>query len=459
MPDSTLHVDQWTALVLAAGKGTRMRSQRPKVLHQVAGRAMVLHVTAALQAAGLPRPLVVVGHGADLVTAALAEVAGTVLQPEQLGTGHAVLQARELLAAGAAQHLLVLNGDMPLVQAATLTALMRQHTTTGAAVTIATCSNLDPRGLGRIVRDASGAVAAIVEEAVATPAQATLREVNVGIYAFALPWLWTQLEALPRNPNGEYYLTDVVAAAVAQGLPIASVDIAEGIEALGVNDRVQLAQAEAEVRQRIRNRLMLSGVTMLDPASTFIDADVTIGEDTVLLPNTLLAGATAIGRDCRIGPGANLRDATIGDGCLIGQATLEECTVEADVDIGPYCHLRPGAYIESHVHLGNYVEIKASRIKSGTQVGHFSYLGDAEIGRNVNIGAGTITCNYDGEHKHRTIIGDGAFIGSDSMLIAPLTIGEGAYTATGAVVTKDVPPGATVAGVPAKPFIRKPPAP
>ncbi len=433
-----------------------MRSKLPKVLHPVAGRAMVLHILDALHGAGFTDPLVVVGHAASQVRAAIAGEAATVEQTEQLGTGHAIQQALSLVESSGHRQVMVVNGDMPLLRAATLLALMLRHAAGGGVMTIATCSVPDPRGLGRIARTPAGALRAIVEEAEATPAEAAITEINAGIYAFDVDWLATQLPNLPRRKGGEYYLTDLVAIAVHQRKPVATLALANPAEALGVNDRVQLAQAEGVLRQRIRERHMLAGVTMLDPASTFIDTGVTIGEDTTLLPNTLLSGATVIGRDCSIGPGARLRDATIGDGVSVGGSTLEECTVESGAGIGPYCHLRPGSYVESGVHLGNYVELKNTRVRSGTQVGHFAYLGDADIGRDVNIGAGTITCNYDGENKHRTVIGDGAFIGSDTMLIAPVTIGPGAYTATGAVVTRDVPPGGAVAGVPARPFARRP---
>ena len=241
-----------------------------------------------------------------------------------------------------------------------------------------------------------------------------------------------------------------VAAAIAQGSTVATAPLTEPAEAQGINDRVQLAAAEAVVRQRIRTRLMLAGVTMIDPASTFVDAEVEVAADTTLLPNTMLSGRTTVGSGCRIGPGAVIRDTRIGDRCLVGQSTLEEAVVEADTDIGPYCHLRPGAHVGPLVHLGNYVEIKNSRVRSRTAVGHFSYLGDADVGESVNIGAGTITCNYDGQAKHRTVIGDGAFVGSDSMLVAPVTIGAGAITGAGSVVTHDVPPNGVAVGVPAR---------
>lgn len=446
----------WAAVVLAAGKGTRMRSRLPKVLHPLAGRPMILHVLDALRAAGFVRPVVVIGHGAEAVQAAIAGAADTVLQAEQLGTGHAVLQTLGPLSGGEYRHVLVVNGDVPLVRPETLAGLADRHIAAGATLTLATSLAEDPTGLGRITRDPAGAVSGIIEQADLAEGDGNLREVNVGLYAFALPWLWDKLQALPRSRSGEYYLTDILAAAVREGRPVSSVHLPDFAEAQGINDRVQLAQAEAVMRQRVRERLMRAGVTIIDPPSTFIDAEVEIGEDTVLLPNTMLQGHTVVGRDCTIGPGALVRDTTIGDRCTIGPSTLEESVVDEGTEIGPYCHLRPGARVGPHVHLGNYVEIKASRVGARTQIGHFSYIGDAEVGEGVNIGAGTITCNYDGVSKHRTTIGDGAFIGSDSMLVAPVVIGVEAVTGAGSVVTKDVPDGGLVMGVPARPVERPP---
>jgi bifunctional UDP-N-acetylglucosamine pyrophosphorylase/glucosamine-1-phosphate N-acetyltransferase len=425
-----------------------MRSQLPKPLHTVAGRPMLALVIEAVRAAGCPDIAVVVARADDAVAeAARALGTGIAVQGEALGTGHATLAARG--ACAGARHVLVVNADLPLLRAETVHGLAGAHAEGDVAVTFLTAHLDDPTGYGRVLRE--DGVLRIVEERDLGKLRTALREVNVGVYAAEAAWLWPALEAIPPSASGERYLTEIVSAAAAERAGTRTVAALDPAEVQQVNTRVELAQAEAELRGRVRERLMLAGVTMLDPASTYVDAAVEVGADTTLLPGVHLLGATRVGAGCRVGPGAVLRDSVVGDRCTIGGSTIEGATLADEVEVGPYCHVRPGSVIEAGVHIGNYAEVKASRIGARTRIGHFSYIGDAELGADVNIGAGTVTCNFDGVEKHRTVIGAGAFIGSDSMLVAPVEIGAGARTAAGAVVTADVAPGALVLGVPARP--------
>lgn len=449
-PSLPQSLDGWVAVVLAAGKGTRMRSSVPKVLHPVAGRPMVLHVCDTVRAAGVSRVIVVAaGEDDEVARAVLADVPGAdvVVQGEPLGTGHAALAARD--ASGDAPHVLVLNGDLPLLTERTLRDLVQRHLTERPVLTFLTAYLEDPSGYGRVRRQ-NGRIQGIVEDSETDGVTRGQPEVNAGLYAAEATWLWPALEALAPSPRGELYLTDIIARAVEHPDGVDAFQVVESSEVQQVNTRIELARAEQIMRERIRRRVMLEGVTLVDPATTYIDAGVVIGTDTTLFPGVHLLGRTTIGSGCRIGPSAVLRDTDVGDECEIGGSTIEGARLARGVSVGPYCHVRPGSTIEEDVHLGNYAEVKASRIGARTQVGHFSYIGDADVGADVNIGAGAVTANYDGVDKHRTLIGDRAFIGSDSMLIAPVEVGADARTAAGAVITRDVPAGALAIGAPAR---------
>ena len=440
-------------IVLAAGKGTRMKSKTPKVLHPLLGQPMLSYALEAMRAATGTRPVVVVGHAAEAVQATFEGQADFALQDPPLGTGHAVQAARAAVPESA-RWVLVSNGDMPLLTADTLRRLLEAQQIHEGPITMLTVEVDDPRGFGRIVRFPDGRVQAIVEEADATEEQKRIRELNVGAYCFDAAWLWASLPKLPLSPKGEYYLTDLVGLAVSEGRSVQALRLEDPTEAIGVNTRVHLAEAAAALQQRINRRLMESGVTLIDPARTYIEPTVRIGRDTVVWPNCYLRGATEIGEDCEIGPNTTIVDTRVGNRCEIVASVLERAVVEDDVDIGPFGHLRKGAHLAQGVHMGNFGEVKNSYLGPGTKMGHFSYIGDATIEGDVNIGAGTITCNYDGERKHPTKIGKGVFIGSDTMLVAPLELGEGARTGAGAVVTKNVPPYTLAVGVPAR-VIRK----
>jgi bifunctional UDP-N-acetylglucosamine pyrophosphorylase/glucosamine-1-phosphate N-acetyltransferase len=450
-------VNDWAAVVLAAGLGTRMKSKQPKVLHRICGRAMGAHVTYVIAEAGVTRTAIVVGKGAVEVRAGLGEGFTYVEQTKQLGTGHALVQSRDALE-NAAQHVIVANGDIPLVRSESLGALMARHLEAGAAVTVLTSSGGPVDGLGRVVRDEGGRIKAIVEEAELPEALRDIDEINVGAYCFDAAWLWPALEELSPGKRGELYLTNLVALAYDSGRPTASVTVADPSEALGVDDRVRLADAEAAMRQRIRRRWMLEGVTIVDPPSTYIDVDVRLGRDSIIHPNSSILGTSTIGEDCEIGPGSIISSSSIGSRVRVLASVIEDSVIEEDVSVGPYSHLRREAHIEAGARLGNFVEVKKSRFERGSVASHFSYIGDSTVGRRANIGAGTITCNFDGVLKHPTVIGEGALIGSDTMLVAPVTVGAGAKTGAGAVVTEDVAAGATVVGVPARPLEKKRPA-
>ncbi len=442
---------QLAHVILAAGKGTRMKSRLPKVLHPILGRPMILYaVETALRVSPQP-PVLVIGHGAEEVRAAVGERARYIIQQEQLGTGHAVLQTRPLLE-GHADAVLVTYGDMPLLRAETLRHLVQEHVRARATITMLTVVLDDPHGYGRILRDQDGNVLGIVEEADATPEQRAIRELNVGIYVFDAAWLWEHLPRIQPSPvKGEYYLTDLVGMAVSEGRSVHALPVHDPGEVLGINTRVHLAEVTRTLQRRINEQWMLAGVTMVDPETTFIGPEVRLEPDVFIHPQTYIYGETSVGAGTVVGPQTYIESCRIGRNCRIFYSVLEHAILEDEVDIGPFGHLRKGAHLARGVHMGNFGEVKNSYLGPGTKMGHFSYIGDAEIGANVNIGAGTITCNYDGQRKHKTIIEDDVFIGSDTMLVAPVRIGRGAKTGAGSVVTRDIPPHTLAYGVPAKP--------
>ncbi len=442
-------------ILLAAGFGTRMRSRLPKMLHHLAGKPLVMHALDAAGGLGGELPVVVVGHGEDQVRQAIGARARFAVQEKMLGTGHAVLAAEAEASRSNPDLVLVTYADMPLIRPETLRKLVETQQANPGPMSMVTVVMEDAHGFGRVIRHADGSVAAVVEEAVATPGQLAIRELNVSLFCYRADWLWPALKRIKVSPKGEYYLTDLVEIANQDGGRIAAIVSDDPQEMVGVNTRVHLAEAEAILRQRINQAWMEAGVTMLDPLSTYIEADVKIGIDTVLLPGTHLRGRTEIGSDCTIGPDSVIEDSTIGNGCRVVASYLEQSTLEDEVRMGPFCHLRPKAYLSRGVKLGNFGEVKSSRLGEGVHMGHFSYIGDAQIGAHTNIGAGTITCNYDGKDKHQTVIGEGAFIGSDTMLVAPVHLGAHARTGAGAVVTHDVAEGETVIGVPARPLRKK----
>jgi bifunctional UDP-N-acetylglucosamine pyrophosphorylase/glucosamine-1-phosphate N-acetyltransferase len=447
-----------TPVILAAGYGKRMHSDLPKVMHPILGRPLISWAVDAATVATSQMPVVVVGHGKEQVQACLGSRARYAEQREMLGTGHAVLQSR-LMLEGQADAVLVTYGDMPLLTGATLSRLLESYraarTSAGhaghpVAIAMLTVARDEPQGFGRIVRNAADEVIAIVEEADCSPEQIKIRELNSGIYCFDGAWLWQALERIQPSPKGEYYLTDTVAMAVADGRSVIALPAPSG-EVDGINTRLHLAQATSVMRSRILAQHMEAGVTIIDPATTYIEAGVTIGQDSMIQPGCVLQGATVIGARALIGPYSQIVDSHIGDGCRVVYSVVEQARMDAGSEVGPFGHLRKNAHLGAGVHMGNFGEVKDSYLGPGSKMGHFSYIGNATIGANVNIGAGTITCNYDGVNKHKTLIGDNVFIGSDSMLVAPLTIGDEARTGAGAVVTRDVPPGTTVYGVPARP--------
>ncbi len=451
-------VTRLAGVVLAAGQSTRLKSTRPKVLHRLGGQVLVSYAAAAMRAATGTTPLLVVGPEADEVRAALGDRAGYAVQPQALGTGDAVRHARGQLQ-GQCDAVLVSYADMPLLRPETLRALVERQAANSGPLTLLSLQSPRRGDFGRVVRDAAGRIQGVVEVAQATPAQLKISEVNTGAYCIRADWLWPALERLPLSPKGEYYLTDLVGLAVAEGAgtgsgAVANVAIDDEDEVIGINNRVQLAEAEAALRRRINTQWMLAGVTLADPATTYIEPGVELGPDTVVLPNTHILGQSKVGAECVIGPNTILRDTTIGDRSQVECSVLEGAWLAEDVSVGPFARLRPGARLERGVHMGNFGEVKNSTLGPGVKMGHFSYVGDATLGAEVNIGAGAITCNFDGVRKNKTVIGDNAFIGSDTLLVAPVSVGAGARTGAGAVVTKDVPPDTLAVGMPAR-AIRK----
>jgi bifunctional UDP-N-acetylglucosamine pyrophosphorylase/glucosamine-1-phosphate N-acetyltransferase len=439
------------AIVLAAGQGTRMRSRVPKVLHPLAGRSLIDHVLDALAEAGIARPVVVTGHGADAVEIALATRAVTARQEPQRGTADAVRVGMTVVPRNAAT-VLVTMGDAPFQPPDLFRTIVAQRDVGDPAIVLVSAHIADATGYGRIVRGADGGAVAIVEEADADGSVRVGDEVNVGTYAFDAAWLRDALARVTASASGEEYLTDLVSMAVADGRAVRIVEAADPADATGINDRLALAAAEERMRRRIVEHHLRNGVTIVDPATTRIDARVEIGQDARIEPWTILEGASVIASDAVIGPNAHVRASRIGPRTRVWASVVEESIVAEDVEIGPFAHLRPGAEVGARCRIGNFAEIKQSRLGAGTQQHHFSYLGDAEIGENVNVGAGSVTANFDGTAKHRTVIGDRASIGVDTMMVAPVTIGAGATTGAGSVVNRDVAPGKKVVGVPARPI-------
>jgi bifunctional UDP-N-acetylglucosamine pyrophosphorylase / glucosamine-1-phosphate N-acetyltransferase len=432
-------------VILAAGKGTRMKSAMPKVLHPLAGRSIIEHVlrtAGALKASGT---VLVVGHEADQVRSALVghPALQFVVQSPQLGTGHALLMAEPLLA-GQTGTVLLLYGDVPLLRPATLEQLLQHHHAKSAAATILTAELADPYGYGRILRDGSGRVVRIVEERDASTDERTIREINSGIYAFSLLNLFDTLRSLAAdNAQGEYYLTDLVAAYHRHGRTVETLRLDDQAELRGVNSRVDLADLTRVLFDRKRRDLMMSGVTLEDPATAYIESDVVIGEDTIIGPGVAIGGTTVIGRGSRIHSGCRITSSRLADNVtLLDHSIIVNSEVESGAAIGPMAHLRPDSIVGPNAKVGNFVELKKTRLGAGSKANHLAYLGDAIVGERANIGAGTITCNYDGVKKHQTVIGDDVFVGSDSQLVAPIVIGPGAYIAAGSSITEDVPPDA-----------------
>lgn len=427
------------AVILAAGKGTRMKSDLPKVLHKVGGKPMVEHVLQAAAAAGADKKVVIIGHGAEAVREYIGAGAEFAVQEPQLGTGHAVMQAETALKnfQGTA---LILCGDTPLLDGAELRKFVLAHQQSGAAASVMTALLDDPTGYGRILRDAEGNVAGIVEQKDATEEQKRIKEINTGIYCLECPELFAVLKTLSNdNAQGEYYLTDVLGKLREAGKKVAGTVIEDGAMIMGVNSRRQLAEAEAVMKQRILNKWMDAGVTVMDPASTFIEAEVEIAPDTIIRPFTWLEGRTVIGRNCEIGPNTRLSNVQVGEGTTLHFTYAHDCQIGRGVTAGPFVHLRPDTVLADKVKIGDFVEVKNSKVGVGTKLPHLSYIGDTDMGGGVNVGCGSIMVNYDGKKKHRTKVGDNVFIGCNSNLVAPVSVGDGCFIAAGSTITKDVP--------------------
>lgn len=434
------------ALVLAAGKGTRMKSRLPKVLHKVGGKAMVERVLDTVNAVGVDRSVVIVGFGGEEVRAYLGDRCEYVTQAEQKGTGHAVREGKPVL--GDFDGTIVLMcGDTPLVTEDTIKALLKEHAATGAAATVLTAHMENPTGYGRIIRNEEGKVLRIVEQKDGTPDELAVQEINTGMYAFDSQKLWPCLAQLSDdNAQGELYITDVVGILVNAGERVSAYMTMDEDESLGVNSRVQLAEAERILRNRKLRELMDAGVTIIDPATTYVAPEVVVGSDTILHPGTILEGNTVIGKECEIGPHTRFTNVTVGDNNVIHFTYAHDCEIKNGTDIGPYVHLRPNTVIGDKVHIGNFVEVKNSIVGEGTKFPHLSYIGDSDVGGGVNIGCGTITVNYDGKIKHRTRIDDGAFVGCNTNLVAPVHVGAYSYIGAGSTITKDVPDKALAVG-------------
>lgn len=425
-------------LILAAGKGTRMKSEMPKVIHKVNGIPMISKIIDVLSGLSPEENILILGHKKDEVLKVVGENCDYVLQTEQLGTGHAVLQAKEKLQ-NYDGDVMILCGDTPLLKESTLKSLYQYHKESGAVTTILTSIYENPFGYGRIVKE-DGFVKAIVEEKEASEEIKKIKEVNAGVYCFNSKELFKDLDKINNNnEKGEYYLTDVIGIQVSENKKVQSFVLEDNMEILGVNSKVELAQAGKVLRDRKNRELMEEGVILIDPENTYVEDNVKIGKDTILYPGVFLQGKTTIGERCEIIGNTRIIDSTLGNDIRVESSVIEESILEDKVTMGPFAHLRPKAHLKEKVHIGNFVEVKKSTLEKGVKAGHLTYLGDAQVGENTNIGAGTITCNYDGVNKFKTVIGKEVFIGSDTMLVAPVNIGEKALVGAGSVITKDVP--------------------
>jgi bifunctional UDP-N-acetylglucosamine pyrophosphorylase / glucosamine-1-phosphate N-acetyltransferase len=453
IPAVTSTQQRFAIAIMAAGKGTRLKSQHPKVLHEIAGRPLLAHViAAATKVVPAADVIVIIGHEAERVRGAVQSTGVSfVVQAEQRGTGHAIMQCRDPLKDF--DHVLVLSGDVPLIRPETVTRVRDAHITSSAAMTLLSAEPADPHGYGRVFRKQRNGreldeVERIVEQKQLAPDQLALREINSGIYAFAVKPLFANIDKLTTdNPHHEFYLTDMAAVLSQQDQKVSVIRAPEASEVLGVNTRVELAELDSLLRNRKTRDLMLSGVTIFRPETCVIDSDVEVGADTIIEPFVHLTGTTKVGSDCRISSFSVIADTTIGDNVTLRPGcVMESSKVERGAIIGPYSHLRPGSDIGENAHVGNFVETKKTRLGKGSKANHLTYLGDSEIGAGVNIGAGTITCNYDGSHKYKTVIEDTSFIGSDSTLVAPVKIGRGSYIAAASCITEDVPADALAIG-------------